>query len=109
MKGEIRIAAVKVYRQVKFVRETCPACGCTHDVSLYEVKRLTPTGETREHDNGWEKRQTSLYTDAQGRVYHVHIPIDFGGSASFVRDGDSKSFSRHVLRPARDLMGNVLL
>lgn len=83
--------------------------GEKHVVTYYGVKTITPTSETREHDNGYEKRQTPLYTDAQGRVYHQHVQIDYFNNVSYCRYDDGQRFYPRVLRrPARDLLGNLL-
>lgn len=107
-----RARRVTAARDVGRTSEKCPY-GETHDVTYYEVKYLTATGETRMHDNGYEQNQTPLFTDAQGRVYHQHVGIDFHNNISYVRDpgpGETNGvyFSGQVGRLARDLTGKPL-
>lgn len=97
-----------VYRERGRVSEKC-SHGCSHDVTYAEVKTLTETGETREHDNGYEKSQTPLFVDAQGRTYHQHVSIDFFNNISYRRDADGVRFTPRLRTgPARDLLGNPL-
>lgn len=97
----------KVYCKVDRRAEICDL-GCKHEVEIYAVKIITETGETREYDNGYEKRQTRLFTDAQGRVYHERLEIDYHASTYYVRDGDKKYFVGRPRKPARDTMGHLL-
>lgn len=104
------MAATTVYRVRGKVTETC-TYGHPHEVHYVEVKRLTPTGATRLHDNGYEKMHTDLLVDAQGRVYHKHVTIDFFDNVSYVRDNDGTRYSplhRLSKTAARDLTGRGL-
>jgi len=96
-----------VYREMRVEAEVCDL-GETHDVRIYGVKTLTPTGETRPYDNGYETREMPLFTDVQGRVYHARLEIDFHASTYYVRLDDRQSFDSRVRRPARDLLGRLL-
>jgi len=94
--------SILVYIEWGETQDLCDL-GETHRVTYYAVKRITPTGETREHNNGYEQRQTPLYTDAQGRVYHQRVEIDFHANVWYLRE-DGKHFHKRAMRhPARRL------
>ena len=101
--GEPRRVYAKVDRRAEF----CDL-GEKHEVEVYAVKLITPTGEMRPYDNGYEVRDYPLFTDAQGRIYHAHLEIDFHASTYYVRDGDKKHFVSRPRKPARDTMGRLL-
>lgn len=98
-----------VYRKIGHEVEVC-SLGCKHEVDRVAVKALTPTGETREHNNGYECRQTPLFVDRQGRTYHQHVGIDYSNNISYRRDGDGLHFSPRLtsVRPTRDVTGRLL-
>jgi hypothetical protein len=82
---------ITVWRKVREVEETC-SLGCTHRVTHWARKLLKPTGEFRPHNNGYEVHLTPLRVDAQGRIYHQHVEIDYYSNISWVRDGDKERF-----------------
>lgn len=97
-----------VYHEVGSLDEVC-AYGDTHVVTYHETKKITATGETREFDDGYNIDQTPLYTDKQGRIYHLQ-PIFDSGRPTFERD-DGKHFDGQpgrYRRSVRDLMGKPL-
>lgn len=66
--------------------------GHKHDVELFVPKRLGPVVGMRMHDNGYERRETELRQDAQGRTYHKHVTIDYYNNVYWVRDEDKAFF-----------------
>jgi hypothetical protein len=98
-----------VYREVGDVEEVCEY-GDKHVVTYHETKKVTETGETREFDDGYTLNQTPLFSDAQGRVYHLRPAFD-SGRAFYRRDVDHAGFEGRPGRyqgSARDLLGNPL-
>jgi hypothetical protein len=96
-----------VYAEYGSTEEVCEL-GEKHEVTFYQAKRITETGETRIMDNGYEQRMTPLYTDAQGRIYHLRIEIDYHSNTWYLRD-DGKHFHKRGLRhPARTLDGALI-
>jgi hypothetical protein len=94
-----------IFKHVGLIAETCEY-GCPHEVGYAEVKKVTDTGQKRMHDNGYEQRMTPLFTDAQGRIYHQHVTIDFANNTYFIRDGDKAYFAPRGQRPlTRDITG----
>ena len=80
-----------VWQKVTTATEKCDL-GKDHTVTYWARKVLTETGETRLHDNGYEKRQTALATDPQGRTYHKHVNIDYFNNILWIRDEDKTHF-----------------
>lgn len=93
-------------------KETCDF-GQEHIVRYFTSKQLGPVVGTREHDNGYEKRQTDVRQDHQGRWYHQHIQIDFFNNVSWVRDDDGERFyprpqTAGTADVARDMLGRTI-
>ena len=62
-----------------------------HVANIVTVKRLGPVIGTREYHNGYETLMTDLRVDAQNRVYHQHIQVDYSSNVTWWRD-DGMSF-----------------
>lgn len=96
----------EIARKVGHVTETCNY-GCEHQIDYVESHFVSPTGETREYDNGYSKDQTPLVADRNGRIYHSHPPTDMYGSTIYVRDDDKARFTRRPSgNPERLLSGH---
>lgn len=92
--------------------EVC-GLGQKHIVRVFARKRLGPVVGHREHDNGYERNNTPLRLDRQGRAYHEHVQIDFFNNVSWHRDGDNKVFwptplSGGAIVVAVDVWGRLL-
>lgn len=95
---------IVVFAEVAVARETCDL-GEEHQVRIVSRKVLGPVIGTQMYDNGYEQRDTALRQDAQGRVYHQHIQIDFFNNVSWWRDEDKLSFMpRLPSGPCREWM-----
>lgn len=81
----------EIVREVGHITEDC-AYGDKHKVTYVEHRYVSPTGETREYDNGYTKDQTHLVADRGGKIYHQHPPTDFYGPMVWIRDGDNARF-----------------
>src|SRR5690606_12660389 len=97
---------IVLYRVLGSVEEVCDY-DHKHQVSYVDTVTVFATGETREHDNGYQKQQTRLAEDRLfGRTYHQHVSIDFYDNISWVRDVDGARFSpRLPSGPVRDTSG----
>lgn len=97
-----------IHRAIGKVEEEC-AYGDKHNVTYVESLYVSTTGETREHDNGYQKQQTELAVDRHGREYHEHVTIDYSNNVSWFRHEDKKSFSTRLpFGAVRDLSGKSL-
>lgn len=92
---------MKVWQVVRIEQRTC-AYGDTHTVSVLAGKRLSDPVGFREHDNGYETRLTELRTDAQGRVYHQQVTIDYYNNVSWLRE-DGVRFSTRKPRNSEEI------
>lgn len=101
------MTTISVYQSVGS-REEVSNYGDTHDVTVYVVKHLTPTGQKRDYDNGYTVEATPLFRDHQGRLYHCHPPVDFYGGSYYRRDTDGATFASRTSRHARDLAGRPI-
>ena len=100
--------SIEVFAEVSRVKDYCNF-GHQHEVRIVTRKLLGPVLGTREHNNGYEKRQTALRKDAQGRIYHQHIQIDFFNNVSWRRDDDGMVFyPGRGPGPVRDVLGRTL-
>lgn len=94
-----------LYRPLGTVEEEC-TYGDKHKVTYVEALYVSPNGETREHDNGYQKQQTALAADRRGRIYHQHVAIDFFNNISWIRDADRARFTpRPPTGAVRDVRG----
>lgn len=92
--------------------EEC-SLGQTHIVRVFARKRLGPAIGYREHDNGYERNNTPLRLDRQGRVYHEHVQVDYSSNVSWWREKDNQVFynrplSHGAVVVAVDVWGRLL-
>lgn len=95
-----------VYRESFAIVEACNY-GCPHSVTYFETVELTPTGQTRPFDDGYNTTDEPLYADNDGRIYHRHHAFDSGRSY-YRRDGDRGFGFDATTRSARENLARDL-
>ncbi len=101
------VTSFQVFRRVGTKNETC-LYGGRHTVVYVDSVWVTPTGETRPYDNGYETGENKLFVDQDGEVYERVQGFDYCSVPRWVRDSDRKRFERRWTDPARELTGNGL-
>jgi hypothetical protein len=95
---------IEVFAEVLTQVETCDL-GEEHKVRFYSRKVLGPVIGDRPYSNGYQDLVTDLRQDAQGRIYHQHVQIDYFNNISWWRDEDNVCFMPRLSSgPAREWM-----